>query len=238
MSAPIERVFFDTAIPIPENIREINRDYHIEMIAEDVPQLIKYHSALIRSQAAMAGVSVRATDTLAQRYNEANSHLDNISKDTSAMVRGIDRLNPGVDRLNIGVDRLNTGVERLNQTAEGILNAIGDLSDVVSEDLHRISEQILEGQKTLQSIEEMLSHPYEKSAAELRDEAGVWLRSGMKNTGCDRTEDWDDAMRLLRTTTENPIGMQDYDGSKLVGCYGNKTGTYPKPKKHFIVHNV
>lgn len=91
------------------------------------------------------------------------------------------------------------------------LSTMSHLSSLINEELDRISQQILQQQRVLEEIAEVLRHPYETKALELRREAEKWLNNGMKKApGRDRDEDWKDAMRLYRTTVQNPIGMQDY----------------------------
>lgn len=236
MSAPLVRLFIESQVP--EYIREIDRDYHIEMIAEDTQQIRKYHAAAFRQQSEVALVNLRAMGELAQRQDQTNAHLSGIAQDTYAMVGGINRLNTGMDRLNVGMDRLSVGMERVNvgidrlnvgmervntgidnlnegmanlhATAEASLDAIYELSGVLGEGLDHISAQMMQQQQKLKEIDKILRRPYETQALELRKEAGKWLTSGMKNVGRERVEDWKDSMRLLRLTIENPLGMQDY----------------------------
>lgn len=113
---------------------------------------------------------------------ETNRYLSGIEQECRAMVEGLDSLNESV--------------------SEGFA--------VVGESLERISQQMMQMQRTLEHIAEILSRPYETKVLELRGEADKWLRSGMKTTGRDRDENWKDATRLLHTVVDNPIGMQDY----------------------------
>ena len=98
---------------------------------------------------------------------------------------------------------IEAGIDRLNDTVtEGF--------DAVTDGLERISKQMMQQQRILNDIAEILRRPYEAKVLELRREAHKWLTSGMKTTGRDRDESWKDATRLLHTVIENPIGMQDY----------------------------
>lgn len=85
-----------------------------------------------------------------------------------------------------------------------------DLSDLLEDALSRISQQIMDQQETLDEIVALLKHPYQTRVRELRIEGQKWLFHGMQRRERDRHEDWKDAMRLLKTVTDNPVGMQDY----------------------------
>jgi tetratricopeptide (TPR) repeat protein len=194
MPAPLDRIVLDDLVP--GRIRQIEQEYHVEMIAENTSQLVRYQAATLRLQADAAATNLRAMGELAARQDQTNSYLGGMAQDLNTMVRGIDRLNTGMDDLNV--------------TAEATLSSINDMSAMLGESLKLISHQIMQQQQVLEAIAEMLRRPYETRALELRREADRWLTNGMRHTGRDRDEDWKDAMRLLRTTTENPIGMQDY----------------------------
>jgi len=108
------------------------------------------------------------------------------------------------------VDRVNDALDALNATANDTLEAVVDLSNLLDRSLEHISQQIVAQQETLDDIAVSLRQPNHTRARELRNEADKWLNSGMERKGRERDEDWKDAMRLLKSTTDNPIGMQDY----------------------------
>lgn len=176
--------------------RQIDLEYHVELIAENTEELKKSQISLLNHQVNLAEENLRLLGDVAQRQDITNAYLGDISHDLRVMARG--------------VERLHEGISRLQTTAEKTLDAIHDLSHLVDERLDQISQQMAQQQKTLETIAETLRRPYEVRVLELRREADKWLTSGMKNTGRDRSEDWKDAMRLLRLIVENPIGMQDY----------------------------
>ena len=101
------------------------------------------------------------------------------------------------------MDSLVRGLDNFTDRVEEGFGAIEEV-------LERLSQQLMQQQRTLETIAELLHRPYEARALELRKEADKWLTSGMKNTGRDRDEDWKDARRLLNATIDNPVGMQDY----------------------------
>jgi tetratricopeptide (TPR) repeat protein len=176
--------------------RQIDLEYHVEVIAENTKQLKDCQVSLLKSQASAAANNLAALHDLAQGQEITNAYLGSMAQDVNMMMRGVERLGQGLDQLNT--------------TAEKTLNAIHSLSQTLDEKLNHISQQMFQQQKTLSDIAEILRRPYEAKALELRREADKWLVNGMKATGRDREEDWNDAMRLLRLSVDNPIGMQDY----------------------------
>lgn len=179
MSVSLERYL------VKSEIREIDRDYHIKVIAKNVGEMKEYHASTLRLQAEAAIENLRAIGDLAQRQNQTNVYLTGIARDMSEILCDI-------DQMNVGIDRLVQGMYDLNVT------------------LDCISQQMMEQKRVLEDIAELLRCPYEAKTLELRREADKWLVSGMNNTGRDRDEDWKDAKRLLQSIVENPIGNQDY----------------------------
>lgn len=195
-SAPLVQTVLEPDTHVSRRLRDIENNYHIEMIAENTSQLRQYYSQSLRLQAAQAVMTVQGFSEMASRQDTTNNILGGMAQDMGAMVSGI--------------NQLNDGMETLNRTAAGTLDAVYGLESTVNDCFERVSQQMLQQQKTLDDIAELLRRPYEAKAKELRVEADKWLTQGMKNTGRDREEDWKDAMRLLQVCVENPIGMQDY----------------------------
>lgn len=181
---------------LPESIREIERDYQIRMVAESTVQLRQYHAAALRVQLEAAAQHLQATAELGRQQERANNYLSDIQE--------------GMSSLLLGVDRISNNLENLGNIADQTLGAVWDLSGMLDDHLTCLSEQILEQQETLKDIAQILRRPYQAKARELRQEAEKWLFRGMNHQAGDREEDWEDAIRLLQTTVENPIGMQDY----------------------------
>jgi X-X-X-Leu-X-X-Gly heptad repeat protein len=202
-SSPLVQTILEPDTYDSRRLRDIENNYHVEMIAENTSQLRQYHSQSLKLQAAQAVVAMQGFSEVAARQDTTNNILGGMAQDMGAMVGGINRLNDGMDQLNYGVDALN-------QTASDTLDAMYSLESTISNCFERVSEQMLRQQETLEEIAQLLRVPYEVKAKELRAEADKWLTQGMKNTGRDREEDWKDAMRLLQVCVENPIGMQDY----------------------------
>ena len=190
-SAPLSKVVL--AEFTPKNIREIDHEYHVEMIAENSKELVEYHKALLRVQAESAALNLAGQQEIARRQDEANRYLRGIEEDCRAMVEGIDRLN-----------------DTVGKDFAGMNDALSEGFGAVVEGLEVISQQMMKQQRILKDIAEVLRRPYEVKALELRKEAEKWLTGGMTTTGHDRDENWMDATRLLQAVIENPIGMQDY----------------------------
>ena len=195
-SAPLVQAVLEPDTHDSRRLRDIENNYPVEMIAENIGQLRQYHSQSVRLQAAQAAITVQGFSEMAARQGTTNNILGGMAQDIGAMVGGINRMNDGIDTLN--------------RTATDTLDAVYGLEFTFNDCFERMSQQMLQQQKTLDDIAELLRRPYEAKAKELRIEADKWLTQGMKNTGQDREEDWKDAMRLLRVCVENPIGMQDY----------------------------
>lgn len=111
-------------------------------------------------------------------------------------------------------NRYLSGIE---QSCHEMVEGIDQLNDTVSEGfaaveegLERISQQIMQMQRSLERIAQILSRPYETQAKELHDRAYKRLKLGAGTTGPDRIEHWKDATRLLESVIKNPIGMEDY----------------------------
>jgi tetratricopeptide (TPR) repeat protein len=179
-----------------QRVREISNRYQLEVIAENTEQMMDFKRAELRAQAAHAAVSMRGFSQVAEVQAETNARLEGI--------RG------GLGDLLGAAHRLTDRLDDLNVTASQTLEAVDHLGELLTAGLRDVAEQLVRQQTTLESIAEALRRPYESKARELREEANNWLTAGMKRTGRDQDEDFQDAMRLLRVCVDNPIGMQDY----------------------------
>jgi len=180
----------------PEFLRQIERDYHLRTTAENTDQLKAFQAEALRVQIGIAAQNVRLAEFVDDNLRWTGSSLSGMQEYMGTLLDGMDRAN----------DALNS----LNETTGHILDAVVDLSDLLGDALSRISQQIMDQQQTLDEIAALLKRPYQTRVRELRIEAQKWLFRGMQRKERDRHEDWKDAMRLLKTVTDNPVGMQDY----------------------------
>jgi tetratricopeptide (TPR) repeat protein len=172
----------------------IDSAYRISTIAHDMGELRKrqaemMHMQMVAASAAMAELSVSVEQLQVSRL---------VAQNTAIMAQGI--------------NRLSSGLEQLQNTASEQLTELRDVRHILDTQLSTIAQHQLKQQQTLDDIAATLRAPYETSVRELREAAHKWLTSGNQpnRPARDREEDWADAIRLLRITTENPIGRQDY----------------------------
>lgn len=183
--------------------RQIDRDYHVELTATNIQQITQQQATAFKAQAEAASANLRELQTFSKHQAEANTYLESMADDLSAMLGGIERLNDGLNTLNEGVSDLNC-------TASEILEGQRELTGMLDHHLGEISDRMLQQHKTLLKISHVLARPYETQALELRNKAERCLEDGAKNEGREHDDDWKDAMMLLRKVVENPIGHTDY----------------------------
>ena len=195
MSAPLSYFLFQGGLP--ERVREIDQNYHVESIAQNTGQIRDLQVEILRSQAAVVATDMRGFSALASRLDHGNATLEAIQRSTE--LHG-----------DATLEAIHRSAEFLSDTLQGGLDNLSDSLAAVSATLNTIAGEILQQRDILEQIAEQLRRPYEAQVLELRSEAHRCLTRGMRNVGRDRDEDWKDALRLLHATTENPIGMQDY----------------------------
>ena len=189
MPAPLSRQFLPIMTPTARVERYIDSHYHLEMVAENTSQLVDYQERSFRLQQEAAVSNLRAMAELSHRQDETNGLL-------TTLVGGMDRLNEGIDDLNA--------------TATETLDAVHMQTGVLRSGFEEIATRILEQQRVLNDIADVLRRPYETKALELLKEADRALKNGMKSSGRDQQEEFKDAARLLADVIENPIGSRNY----------------------------
>lgn len=173
---------FNPASATPQQLREIENNYHIALIAGDTHEKMKYQAGMLRLQAHHAQTLQTGLAELSNAHFATNQLLGDIRIDLGSLRGDVFEVLCELTNLNSTVQ---SGLEAISQQLQGI----GD---------------------TLDSIHHVLTHPYEAKAGEVREEAFRWLSIGASRTGRSRTDDWNDAMRLYDDVLTNPIGMQDY----------------------------
>jgi tetratricopeptide (TPR) repeat protein len=83
-------------------------------------------------------------------------------------------------------------------------------ADVVREGAVAAARAMADRRLALSEIFAARRDALEENTVELLDEAARALRSGMTSTGRDQQEEFKDALRLLRSTQEGPIGGRNY----------------------------
>jgi tetratricopeptide (TPR) repeat protein len=177
-----ELVLASTDSPNQRAIREIENHYHVAMIADNMQALMHHQANMLKVQLGHAAISKAGFEALSAQQAETNAFL-----------------------ADIGMT-----LDDILYTQELVLSELQGLHATVAEGFERVANELIAQRKVLETIADTLKKPYETKARELRNEADKWLKQGMKRKGQDRVEDYKDALRLLQTCTENPIGMEDY----------------------------
>src|SRR5918999_609198 len=162
MPAPFFRQLLPDLTPHARVVRHIDNHYHLEMIAENGRQIVEFQSQLLRLQHEAAIVNIRGMAEIAHRQDQTNSLL-------STLIGGMDRLNDSIDILNA--------------TAKEMLDAVYAQTEVLQEGFEDIAARMMEQQRMLQEIENILCRPYKTKALELFKEADRALKNGMKASG-------------------------------------------------------
>ena len=192
MSIPLLQLISDARTkdtPAGRRFRNIENHYHLELIAENSDQLVKYQAAALAAQIEAGKYNLRALGELADRQDATNAHLNDLTE--------------GMQQLNSGLERIEDGIDQLVAVADATLASL-------NEGFSLIANEMLQQQAILTQISSTLRKPYHTKMLELRDQADKWLLRGMRTTGKDRSEDFSDATRLLGEVIKNPIGNQDY----------------------------
>jgi hypothetical protein len=176
MPAPFLRQLLPDLSHPAKVTRYIDNHYHLEMIAENNRQLVEYQAQSLQLQREAAIINIRAMGEIAHRQDQTNSLL-------SALVGGMDRLSNSMDTLNA--------------TASKTLDAVYEQTEMLQAGFEEIAARMLEQQKVLQEIADILRRPYKMKALELLNEADRALKNGMKASGRDQEEEFKDAGRLL-----------------------------------------
>ncbi len=152
----------------------------------------------------------------------------------------LDRLNwTGHQDVARSLDGLGSKLDNLASLSVDIRHSIQEMSSVLHEDLVSLADLILQQQESIERVFVRLGKPYETSAREIRAEADKWLQRGMTREGSDRTDNWNDALRLFKCCTENPIGSQDYFVHfqigwlkwKLIGSEGEAEASFDRARR-------
>lgn len=175
--------------------RQIDLDYQI-MKTGNSSDLKDISFALLKHQVAFANKNIQELETISRHQDETRESISNFSQAVSN----------GFKRIELGLMDLGSCLWQLYDISLEISREIS----LVNKNLEHISNQLALQQQTLEEISLLLQHPYKAKALELRQEGEKWLTNGMNKSGCEREEDWEDAIRLLSLASENPIGMQDY----------------------------
>lgn len=189
MPAPLFHQFLPDLSHQAKVTRYIDNHYHLEMMADNNRQLVEYQARSLRLQHEAAIVNIRAMGEIAHRQDQTNSLL-------STLVGSM--------------DRLSTSMDTLNATASETLDALYAQTEVLQEGFEDIAMRMMEQQRVLEGIADILRRPYKTKALELLNEADRALKTGMKTSGRDQQEEFKDAARLLRDVLDNPIGSRNY----------------------------
>jgi tetratricopeptide (TPR) repeat protein len=90
------------------------------------------------------------------------------------------------------------------------LGAIYAQTRVLQEGFEQVAQMMMQQQKVLKQIADVLCHPYETKVLELLREADHALKQGMTSTGRDQKAEFGDATKLLNGVLKNPMGRRNY----------------------------
>lgn len=182
MTAPFFRQFFPDLSHPAKAQRFIDNHYHLEMVADNSHQIVEYQAQMLQLQQQAAITNIRAMGEIAHRQDHTNSLLS----------------------------ALTGSMDTLNATATQTLHAVYAQTEVLQEGFEEIAARLLEQQRVLQQISDILRRPYKAKALELLNEADRALKTGAKASGRDQEEWYKDAARLLQDVLDNPIGRSNY----------------------------
>jgi len=104
----------------------------------------------------------------------------------------------------------NSFLSQLVDETARIGESLDDVLHVLRNGFATVAELMIQQRQKLDEIAHVLRQPFGTQAIELLAEAERALDSGMKRTGRDQQEDWNDATRLLDEVLKNPIGSRNY----------------------------
>jgi tetratricopeptide (TPR) repeat protein len=211
MPAPFFRQLLPDLTPHARVVRHIDNHYHLEMVAENSRQLVEYHAQSLRLHHEAAIANIRGMGEIAHRQDKTNSLL-------SALVGGMDQLSDSMDTLNTTARETRDAVyaqtqvlqEGFEDIAVVLQEGFEDIAVILQEGFEDIATRMMEQQRVLQEITNILRRPYETKALELLKEADRALKNGMQTSDRDQQEEFKDAARLLGGVLENPIGSRNY----------------------------
>ena len=189
MSTSWVESLFELDSPSARHQRDIDNHYHMEKAASNLSQLVNLQSTSFAIQA--------------NANREANSQLAGINHE-------IDGINSAFSELGIEMGNISQELNHLHSTAQRNEEILWQITDLLDTHLTTIARQMMTQQMQLEQISEILRQPLESQVQELRRHANEAMINGMTSIGKRRQEWYRDAIILLKTAVDNPIGKQDY----------------------------
>lgn len=175
---------------VPERIRELELEHHVEMIANDSRQIAHYQASLLRLQSESAALNLRAMGHLAGQQELTNSYLQDITG--------------GINRLN---NTLQDGFDDVNANLQEGFNAV---TGVLQEGFQVLADRLLQQHESLLYIAKITRQPYDNQVQNLWEKANNCLDNGRRSTGRDRTTWYNQAVVHIKSILDNPAGREDY----------------------------
>ena len=182
---PLARFIFDPNTPAIRRFRNIENNYHIQLMARSAQETRNLHGAMLLQQMSAAAQQDRHLSEIGYSLNGISSALEN---------------------LGLGIESIERGLGRLSDTADSILDGIWNLTDVVSTHLDEISAKLNEHTVLLTKISHDIHNPRAVEADELMRSATSLLAAGMRSGEPNRSANYDDAWELITELQANPIG--------------------------------
>lgn len=109
------------------------------------------------------------------------------------------------------LDVFDRELQGLREGSQETLEAINAQSVLLQRGFDDLVQQQILTQKLISEVADLLRHPSEVHVNELLEEADRATKSGMSSTGRIQSEEFADALRLINTALENPIGSRNYN---------------------------
>lgn len=203
MPAPMDHFLFAPSGPL----REIDKHYHLQMVAANTDQLVQHQQRAFRLQQKVAADNLRALANLGNKQDKTNALIEELNGTAHELLLAT---NAQTEVLREGFGQLAGRLDQLNATAQDLLDATTFQTEVLQQGFEMVALRMIEQHRTLLDITRILRNPYETKAQELLKEAERALKNGMQAAGRDRQEEFKDALRLLREVLDNPIGSRDF----------------------------
>jgi tetratricopeptide (TPR) repeat protein len=181
---------------VSQTTREINNEYHLQLIAKNTGVVLRAQYAQLRAQAQAAALNLRGQLEITQRQHTTNELLGGLTGNIGSLIGLAEQMHGQLQSIEACIETVNDTLER------------GFAS--VARILERAVSVLMQQQTTLARIADTLSRPYDAQAQELLREGQKWLEHGAQTEGREQQENWKDALRLFHRVIENEVGKQNY----------------------------
>lgn len=194
------RELLDTNSPNSRHLRDIENHYHVEMIAENTDQIVRFQAASLRMQAGIAATELKSLQMQREEMERQRARHDDLTREMRAVEAGIESLN----------ETSQATLEAMQAGFESTVDALNAQSEILRQGFETIARDMLEQRKLLEKISRTLERPLETQALELRRQGEKWLHTGAASEKQLAVKYYADAMELFDEVIKNPVGKRDY----------------------------